>query len=283
MFYKNFKFLILFLILTSSFAFGDQAELLREDTVISGVPGKLVSDANGNWLFSFDQDISDGTKVVGAGEPLALLECSTLEKILYIHQQDPNSQFRLWARVMAYEDKNYLYSAYFLEIAGADESDAALTEPDEPNMAGEVEDANDSDQAADSVGVIDASEDEFKIPEKVLQKLRPQKIVRTQEIKKLRNGLKLKQDMIRANRTGFINKAGGGGYEFVIDGVGRSTDGTRFRLLQSKALELAIGEQQGYLEQIRFKISGVITQFKGDNCLILERTNRIFSHGNFGR
>ncbi|MBC8481914.1 MAG: hypothetical protein H8D47_04535 [Planctomycetes bacterium] len=238
MFYKNLKFLVIFLLLTGPYAFGEEAELLREDAIIAGVPGKLVSDANGGWLFSFDQEVSDGIKAIEAGKPLALLECSTLEKILYIHQQDPNSQFRLWARVTTYEERNYLYSAYFLEIAGTEESDTELAEANEPNMVVEIEEANDSNQPAESVGVIDEGEDEFKIPEKVLRKLRPQKIVRTQEIKKLRKGLKLKQDMIMANRTGFINKTSSGGYEFVIGGGGRGIGGTRFLLVRGKGLGL---------------------------------------------
>jgi hypothetical protein len=59
-----------------------------------------------------------------------------------------------------------------------------------------------------------------------------------------------------------------------------------FRLLPCQVLEQAeLQSATGGLrsDQIRLKIAGIITEYKGDKYLLLQRATRVYSHGNFGR
>ena len=269
--------LIAISILTTTASFANKANPLREETLIVGIEGRLISDANSNWFFQFSQDITDKKNTIPAGTQVPLLSSSTLEKLIYVHQQDPNSQFRLWARVMTFNEKNYLFPAYFIRTV-------ADTAPAEPNQLSDANDVNDVNAPAEKLPVLRGSDDEFRIPEKILKKLRPTKIIRTSELKKNKTtGLTLKQDCILADRTGFINKTSDGSYEFVLDGIGRNIDGTAFPLLPCQTLELVLAKQTKRLEPIRFTISGIVTQFKSGNFLILQKAQQTFSHGNLGR
>ena len=156
-------------------------------------------------------------------------------------------------------------------------------EKPEPNAPAAIEDTNDANAPSEKLPTLRSSEDEFHIPEKILKKIKPTKVIRTKELKKLKTGLKLKQDSMLSNRTGFISKKTDGSYKFVIDGLGRNIDGTTFNILPSNALELVIAKQAKKLEVVRFKISGIVTQFKSENYLLLQKAQQTFGHGNLGR
>ena len=96
------------------------------------------------------------------------------------------------------------------------------------------------------------SDDELQLPAHILEKLTAKKIIRPVQ---LRRGLDFEQDHILADRTGFIVKQPDGSYVFVFDA----------------------------LEQIRFKVAGIVTKYKGSYYLLLRRARRVYSYGNFGR
>ena len=127
---------------------------------------------------------------------------------------------------------------------------------------------------------INEPNDVLAIPKEIIEKLKPRRIVRTAQ---LRKGLELKQDFILADRTGFIAKQGDSGLVFVFDALGRNVRQASFGLLPCQALERAQRTQSVETEPLRFKIAGILTEYRGDYYLLLQRAIQVYSHENFGK
>ncbi|MBA7626561.1 hypothetical protein ES703_34013 [subsurface metagenome] len=93
----------------------------------------------------------------------------------------------------------------------------------------------------------------------------------------------MKQDSILADRTGFVVRQGDSRLVFVFDALGRNVQQISLRLLPCQALESAEHRQSAEVDPLRFKIAGILTKYKGNHYLLLERTIRVYSHGNFGK
>jgi hypothetical protein len=71
---------------------------------------------------------------------------------------------------------------------------------------------------------------------------------------------------------------------FVLDGLGRNIQQQiRLQLLPCLALEQAEHEQAAQPERLRFKIAGIVTQYKGQHYLLLQRATIAYNYGNFNR
>ena len=115
------------------------------------------------------------------------------------------------------------------------------------------------------------------IPEEIIAKLSTRKILRTEQ---LRTPLQLKQDSIIADRSGFLRDSGRDA-GFVLDALGRNVQQLSFRLLPCQVLELAQLKDARSPEPIRFKISAIVTKYKDQNYLLLQRATRTYGHQNF--
>jgi len=270
--------------------------LLNDGFVLTGVNGKLSSpDGNETWLFILASDVNDGKSRVDANTALQLLPSSTLERITADLKQRSGEDYRVWARVTKYKGRNFLFPVYFLPLSKV--KDSALVTPTDVNLV-------DTSQAAKARPTPAANEPNgtLAIPKAIIDRLSDKPTVYRQQPKepntqgeKLRG---IKQDYILADRTGFIS-AGlpspihhtYGGFtlprtEFVLDALGLSVQQGTFRLLPCQVLEQAERESAAggpRADQIRFKIAGIITEYKGDKYLLLQRATRAYSYGNFGR
>jgi len=99
-----------------------------------------------------------------------------------------------------------------------------------------------------------------------------------------------RQDTVLANRTAFLAKQDDqparqtyGGLVFILDSLGRTAPKTSLRLLPCEALELTERRQSAALEQPTFKIAGIITEYKGQNYLLLQKATQVYNFGNFAR
>ena len=251
---------------------------LADGFVLAGVDGKLRS-ADGNepdkWFFEFDSDASDGKGLIKAGAAIELLPSSALEKILDVkssaalQKQKQNTshepratshEYRLWGRVTKYRSGNFIFGIYFLPL-------------------GKVKQPKPSSQQQEDKVTINEPNDAFAIPQEIIDKLKARPTVSAGQ---LRKGLALKQDFILADRTGFIRDSGNK-VSFVLDALGRNVPQVKFNLLPCEALERAQQKQSAEPEPIRFKAAGIVTGYKGENYLLLQRAERTYSHGNFGR
>ncbi|MBW8000777.1 MAG: hypothetical protein FVQ80_01980 [Planctomycetes bacterium] len=235
-------------------------KVLRDGFAFSGVDGKLIAGDNDRWFFKLDSDISDDQTTVKAGTELELLVSSALEKVITDIKKDSADTYRIWGKVTAYDEKNYVFGIYFLPFTEVKQSQT--TRKDKKRKAEIINDPNDA----------------LTIPKELAEKLATRKIIRTEELKK---GLEIKADSILANRTGFLSLDKDGDTVFVLDGLGRNIPKISIKLLPCNFLQTAEIKQTAALEKLRFKIAGIVTKYKNENYLLLHRIQTIYSFGNF--
>lgn len=266
--------------------------LLRDGSVLTSVDGRLVThddneakrnSASEGWFFEFESDFSVGKCLVKAGTRLELLPSSVLEGMIADANNAPDASYRLGGSLTQYRGKNFIFPTYFLPLA----------KTKMPKLP-----ASQKSPQQESRLKINEPNDVVKIPKELLDKLpdRKKTIVHTtrpensQEFKSepgRKTKSRKKLDSILADRSGFIRKSSYGTQDswrkvsFVLDALGRKKGKTSLRLLPCQALEQAQRTQAAALDNLRFKIAGIVTKFKGKKYLLLQRSTRLYSHGNF--
>ncbi len=240
----------------------NQSKPLRDGFFISGMDGTLTKSDTQEWFFAFDSNVIEGKSAINSGDKLAVLPSSTLEKLAADANGHSSKSYRIWGTITQYNRKNFIFPVYFLPLSN--------TKPTDTEAVKES-----SQQAKPS---INEPNDELTIPKRILDKLKSRPIIRTEQLKK---GMELKEDAVLADRTGFIIKQADGQFVFTLDALGQNIQQISFPLLPCLALELAVQEQSRELETIRFKVAGILTQYKGSNYLLLERAVHVYSYGNF--
>jgi hypothetical protein len=238
---------------------------LRDGFGLTGVDGKL-SSADGKWFFEFDSEVSDDTGQILAGVIIELLPSTALEKITADAQKRAEANYRLWGNVTKYKGKNFIFPIYFLPVSAAD---------------GQIKPEGSATPQQQKVKItVNEPNDALAIPEEIVGKLKNRRILRHEELK---TGLQLKQDSILAGRTALLDKQAGDEPVLVLDALGRNIPQISIRLLPCEVLERAQGEQSAEADPVRFKIAGIITQYKGEYYLLLQKAIQAYSHENFGR
>jgi len=240
--------------------------LLQDGFVLAGVDGRLASaDSNDVWFFEFDSELSDGKSRIGAGATIELLPSAALEKVTADVKKHSDADHRLWGRVTKYKGKNFIFGIYSLPLS-------KINRPQSP--------VSQKPQQQDSGPTINEPNDALTIPQEIIDRLKSRRIVRPEQLLK---GLELKTDCILADRTGFIRDLGHG-VSFVPDALGRNIQQQiSLQLLPCQALEQAQGTQAAEPEPLRFKVAGIVTQYKDEHYLLLQQAIRVYSHENFGR
>ncbi len=198
---------------------------LRDGFLIDGVDGKLIAPVHkGVYKFVADADISDDKAVIKAGTAVEVLASIGLSKMVENLKAEPDSGFRLWARVTTYGGRNYIFPVYFLPFKSA---------------SGRNKQKQAQTSAFGGRLTVNEPNDPLSIPPDILEKLTSGKTI---EPIQLRRGLELKQDNILADRTGYIVKQDNGQYAFIFDALGRNIDKTTITLLPCQTLEKAVSE-----------------------------------------
>jgi len=291
---------------------------LREGFPLTGIDGKLTGpDSNDSWFFGFDSDVTDNKGLVKAGQRLKLLPSAALEKMTDDMKNRPTNDYRLWATVTNYNDTNFIFPIYFLPLTKP-AAPAKKTEPSAPEVSLQTkpqitESPNSTKAIAEKTPelqselTINEPNDPLKMPQEIIAKLQTRRIATTEQPKqtptapndvqqdsipqtsqKIETPLQtkasqLKQDSILADRTALLSTNDDGQPVFVLDAIGRNLQQTPFRLLPCQALEYAQHKQSQEPDQLRFKIAGIVTNYKGQNFLLLQRAILIYSHQNFPR
>ncbi|MHC4758634.1 MAG: hypothetical protein ACYTE8_08250, partial [Planctomycetota bacterium] len=118
------------------------------------------------------------------------------------------------------------------------------------------------------------------IPTEVLKKLSGRKIIRTETVQER---FDIEADTIISNRMAFLMKTSEEDFVFVLESLGRNVSEVSLKVLPSQALELAEEIQNLVSDSVRFKISGLLTKYKGEYYLLLQRASRVYSYQNFAR
>jgi hypothetical protein len=270
-----------------------ETPLLRDGFVMMGVDGQLIGpDSNDVYFFELISDVNDYRVVVKAGTRLELLPSSVLEKMVAVAKKRPAANYRLWnGRVTRYRGRNFIFPNYFLPLIKA--------EKPEPKTSQQPQ------QEREQKLALDEPNDVLSMPPEVMEKLRAmrertsasaQPIADVNEISvdesqpaaeegELPDAHSYAQiaDSVFVDRTAFLVERDDGRLVFVPDALGRNVQKLSLHLLPCAALEMTEQKQAAEPEPVRFKIAGIMTKYKGDNYLLLERAIRTYSHGNFGR
>lgn len=275
--------------------------LLRDGFVLRGVDGKLTgSDSNDVWFFEFNTDVSDYRGRASAGTRLELLPSSELEKMIADVNERSAADYRLWGWVTKYKGRNFIFPNYFFPLGKISRLQSQT--PPKPQQKGQKPTEGTVTKESKQQPAISEPNDVLAIPQEIIEKLkagrivRPEKLDRTPEAeegvgdlvsaKKAELGQStgcLSADSILADRTAFLSKQEDGRLVFVLDAFGRNVRPVSLRLLPCEVLELAEQKQSSEPEPGRFKIAGIITKYKGENYLLLQKATRIYSHQNFDR
>ena len=266
--------------------------LLRDGSVLTGVDGRLVihdsNEAKRNsaferWFFEFESDFSVGRDLVKAGTRLELLPSLVLERMIADANNGPDASYRLGGSLTQYRGKNFIFPTYFLPLAKAKKPKLPVSQ---------------KSPQQESRPKINEPNDVIKIPKELIDKLPDRKKTiehttrpeNSEEIKtgpgrKTKPGKK--QDSILADRCGFLRESSRQPQDswrqisFVLDALGRTEGKTSLHVLPCQVLEQAQHRQAAAPETLRFKIAGIVTKFKGKKYLLLQRTTRLYNHGNF--
>jgi hypothetical protein len=266
--------------------------VLPDGYMLSGVDGKLTEpDGNDTRFFEFKLDVSppqgvprtatgtDSTGRTSIGAKLELLPSSALERMIADANASSATGYRLWARVTKYKGRNFIFPTQFLPL-----SEVKETPPPEPPQP-------ETQPTQQEIGEPN-DEDELGIPKEILDKLKtgtsspstereqPERLIRATTGRPT----KVKQNFMLVNRVGFLIKQADSGMAFSLDAFGRSAGSTggTIRLLPCQALEVAEQKQTFAPGMLRFKIAGIVTEYKGKQFLLLHRAIRAYNHGNFG-
>jgi hypothetical protein len=271
--------------------------LLRDGFALRGVEGKLIrQDANETsqrecigllagqdaWFFEFDSPVKSYRGSLKAGTKLRMLPSATLEQMIYDVNDRTVPRYRLRATVTRYKGKNFIFPTYFLPLSGA-RGPGVTIRPGGPDAA--TTEASQGSQKQEGPTTDDPN-DEFAVPKEIIQMRKAKRttpgrqLERQQAVAERRKTTK--HNYILANRTGFIRESNRK-LNLVLDALGLNVQsaGGGLRLLPCQALELAEREQSAEPDPIRFKMAGIVTEYKGDKYLLLQRATRTYSHGNF--
>ena len=304
---RTSAFLILFFISVAPAASGFDAEiirempLLRDGFVMNRVDGNLIGpDSNDVWFFELASDVNDYRTVIKAGTRLELLPSSALEKMTADKKTRTTAAYRLWnSRVTKYKGRNFVFTGYFMPL-----SKTGKSEP-EPSQETQRKQQEPAEIQSGQELALDEPNDVLAMPQEIIEKLRARRekttvskkpVADSNEIsvdeanpateeKKLPDARRYTRtpDSIFLDRTAFLVEQDEGRFIFVPDALGRNVQTLSLNLLPCAALELTELKKAAEPETVRFKIAGIMTKYKGDNYLLLERAIKTYSHGNFGR
>jgi hypothetical protein len=163
--------------------------------------------------------------------------------------------------VTQFEGKNFILPVYFLTVTEQMQRDVNAPAAQKPIS---INDPNDV----------------VKIPEEILKKLKPE---RTVELTQLSPTAGLEEDRMFSDRSGFINKTVDGSYVLKPDALGRNIQKISFAILPNDIVQQAMDEQSHSPDRVRYKVTGILTTYNGQNYILLQRAIRQYSHGNFAR
>ncbi len=269
--------------------------LLRDGFALVGVDGKLVaSDSNEVWFFELSQDVNDYRAVAKAGTRLELLPSSTLEKMVADAKTRSKPAYRLWnAEVTKYKGRNFIFPRYFLPLRKP-EDDKQKTEDGKKDAENKPESSDPNKIEL----IIDEPNDILTVPPEIVERLKAQRerptttnlrqIVDSNEVPADKSSTEPPSysrgaDSVFVDRTAFLVEQADGRLAFVPDALGRNVQRHALRLLPCEILELTERAQAAEIEPLRFKIAGILTTYKDEKYLLLQKALRAYTHGNFGR
>jgi len=231
----------------------------------------LNSGENG-WFYEFTEDVNDLRAKAPAGTTLELLPSTTLEKLIADVNERSANTYKLSGWVTKYKGRNFIFPNYFLPVITI-----IKQKPEEDTQSKPEKESEQPD--------VSEPNDLLAMPKEIMESLKTGRIVRSPAPRRTPKTKKivLEPDSILANRSAFLVKEKDGRLVFILDALGRNDRPVSLRLLPCETLEMAELTQSAIPQPVRFKIAGLVTEYKGEKYLLLHRANRVYNHGNFAR
>ncbi len=240
--------------------------IIEEGFIIDGVEGIVRKVEKVDvWNFIPETKITTPKGTLPANNPISLLPCSTLEQISLLAGGDNKIHVRLWGMFTEYDGNNYLLSVYFLPIS----EDAEV----KPAKGDESTGNKDEKAAADK----DKDEEDSIIPTDILKQI---KSTKTPDLEKFQQIAKVAGDTNLIGRAGHLKKEGKLKY-FQPNAFGYNVNPSKYILLPCKTLKSAEKQMGKSPGRQRYDVSGLVTVYKGRQYLLLRRTVRTYTNGNF--
>lgn len=269
--------------------------LVPEAALVGGVDGKLLHvDANDTWWFELTAELKGDSYRIPGGTRFMLLPSATLERLIADVNDRYTPEYRLAAQATRYQGANYLLVTYFLPLS---------------KFKGDEKTEGPGLKTEGGTGGLPA-DPALAIPPEIVEKLKNQRPVRgplTKPGTPDREPKPATQDYLGrmlVDKVGLIEAGDVGALErtsvealpnariyastllrfyFVSYALGWNVSNIRYELLPCGVLEHALQMQRSSMEPMRFNVTGLVTQFRGRQYLLLRRAVPVYNYGNFGR
>jgi len=246
--------------------------LIADGFGLDGIDGKINLSDNG-CFFEPESDLEVRSGAGFSGLRLQILPSIQLEKIEADIQKRKSANYKIWGRVTQFGGKNYVYVRYFLPLS-------KIRQPVQPEEQ--------KTQEKQSQVRVNEPNDELAMPKKILERLTKKRPMRTKSPITTQKTVipahqTVKTDSVFAGRIGFVTKGENDKFDFISEALGRGLGRDKIEILPCEQLERILQIQQTEIEPVRFKVAGIMTNYKEKKFLLLHRAARVYDYGNFGR
>ena len=263
--------------------------IMREGFVLELIPG-TVENTDGLWTFTLEQEVTDWVKTLQPGTRIEILSSSTLERMASLVDPGKNKiRVRIQGTILKYHSQNYLFPTAFIPLAEVKEVQPEPQPQQEPAQADQVEvvtadtpkpdDSVLSDDVKDLLGGGWAPSVEKMRPKPQPKKDTPKS---TGTVETTDSVYSTSIDYNLVGRPGFV-VINGNLKSFKIDCLGRKIDNSTYVLLPCGALETFEETKYDMPGRRRYMVSGIVTSYKGQNYLLMQRLVRMYNNDNFAR
>ena len=246
-----------------------KVQLLPEGLEFSQVEGTArIHERTKAWRFATHTTLTYGKITIPTGTELTILPASSLEKIIAYAQKEDFVSLRIDALITQYRDTNFLYIFDAVPLKKIE----STPPPEEPEP-----------KPKDKINILRMATDPNEtsvIPPDILQRMKPRKKTDFSRMEEAGKEIQLPGDTMIVNRTGRFGRRDTA-KTFVLDGFGQNISQRYFTLLPCKTLEQAENRLGRAFSRQRYRVSGIVTTFRGKRFLLLQGATRTYTHGNF--
>lgn len=241
-----------------------------EGRLIASEPNELLEANQDRWFFEFASKVTVGKTTLKPGTILEFLPSSALERMIDDAGASSQSSYLLWARTTKYYSKNYLFAERFRGIIERKKRTAP------------------ADTSARK-SVLSDTNDVLTLSPEMIKKLKHDSSIRPGKLNAVKKStLEYATNRLMPNRMGTIHfsqeKISPQQHlSFSFDSFGRAIDPNSLILLPCETLQDVEKAQSDELEPLRFRVTGIVTKYRENKYLLLQRATRVYSHQNLGR
>lgn len=250
---------------------------LREGLEFTQVEGTArINERTKAWRFVTHKTLKHGEMEIPTGTELTILPSSALDKIIAYAGQEDFVPVRIDAIVTRYRNNNFLFifDAVPLKKTVHDGTSAETGKPAEEKPKPSQE---------EKINILKSAADPNQpsvIPPEILQRMKPKQKTDFTRMQETAEKVDITEDRMLVNRTGQFSRHDSAGI-FVLDGFGRNISGRSFTLLPCQTLEQTENQLRRAFGRQRYRVSGIVTVFRGKPFLLMQGAARTYTHGNF--